>query len=428
MELSARFFIQLAVILAACRTLAWLGRRALQPAVVCEIVAGILLGPSLLGLLWPAAYAWLFPKAGLAALSAASQVGLALYMFVVGLEFRTDLLAAGWRSSAAVSLAGIAAPLALGAWLGASLTPAAAYFGAGISRPQAMLFTGAALCITAFPVLARIITERGLTGTRLGTMVLGAGAFNDAAAWALLAVLLAGLDSAPSLAALAVGGGLAYVALVFWAVRPAARWFVARHPRAALGPGALPVACVALALAAWYADFIGLHAVFGAFLLGAAMPRGTFADALRAKIEPVTTALLVPLFFAFSGINTRLGLLAAHGMWATAAAVFLVATAGKGAACALAARAGGWPAAESAAVGALMNARGLMELILLNIGLQRGLITPTFFTVLVLMAVATTMAASPAFELLRPLLKDATTLPAPAPAPTARPGAPRAGG
>ena len=145
------------------------------------------------------------------------------------------------------------------------------------------------------------------------------------------------------------------------------------------------------------------------------MPRGPFANALRAKIEPVTTALLVPLFFAFSGLNTRLGLLSSPGMWATAAAIFLVATAGKGAACALAARAGGLPAAESAAVGALMNARGLMELILLNIGLERGLITPTFFTLLVLMAVATTMAAAPAFELLRPFLQAGGTTPAPAP-------------
>jgi len=415
MELSTRLFLQLAVVLAACRVLTWLGRRAFQPPVVCEIVAGILLGPSLLGWLWPGASAWLFPRAGLAALSAASQMGLALYMFVVGLEFRTDLLAAGWRRSAAVSLSGIAAPLALGAWLGASLTPAATYFGAGVGRLEAMLFTGAALCITAFPVLARIIMERGLSGTRLGTLVLGAGAFDDAAAWSLLAVILAGFESAPRLAVLAVGGGLAYAAVVFWAVRPAARWFVSRRPEAALGPGALPVVCVALALAAWYADSIRLHAVFGAFLLGVAMPRGPFANALRAKIEPVTTALLVPLFFAFSGLNTRLGLLSSPGMWATAAAIFLVATAGKGAACALAARAGGLPAAESAAVGALMNARGLMELILLNIGLERGLITPTFFTLLVLMAVATTMAAAPAFELLRPFLQAGGTTPAPAP-------------
>jgi len=414
MELPTRFFLQVAVVLLACRALTWLGRRALQPAVVCEIVAGILLGPSFFGLLCPEACAWLFPKAGMAALGTASQVGLVLYMFVVGLEFRTDLLAAGWRGSAAVSLSGIVVPLALGVWLGAGLAPAEAYFGAGVSRAQAALFTGAALCITAFPVLARIITERGLTGTRLGTLVLSAGACDDAAAWTILAVVLAGFDSHLRLAALAVGGGLAYAALIVLAVRPAARWFVSRHPSAALGAGALPAVCIALALAAWTTDFIGLHAVFGAFLLGAAMPRGTFADALRAKIEPVTTALLVPLFFAFSGLNTRVGLLASPALWAAAAAIFLAATAGKGAACALAARASGLPAAESAAVGALMNARGLMELILLNIGLERGLITPTLFTMLVLMAVATTVAASPAFELLRPRLRREAIAPAPA--------------
>jgi len=414
MELSARFFLQLAVVLAACRALTWAGKRALQPAVVCEMIAGILLGPSLFGLLFPAAHAWLFPKAGMPPLFIASQIGLALYMFVVGLEFRVDLLAAGWRGAAAVSLSGIAAPMVLGAALGASLTPAAAYFG-DAPRAQALLFTGAAMSITAFPVLARIVMERGLTGTPLGTLVLGAGAFDDAAAWTLLAALLAGFDSQPGRAAYAVFGGLAYAGLILFVLRPAAKKYVDRNPRVALGPGGLPLVFIALALASWYADAIGLHAVFGAFLLGVAMPRGTFADALRAKIEPVTTALLVPLFFVYSGLNTRLGLLSSPGMWAAAGAILLVATAAKGAACALAARAMGRPAAESAAVGALMNARGLMELILLNIGLERGLITPVFFTMMVLMAVATTMAASPAFEWLRPRLgKEALTPAAPA--------------
>ncbi len=415
LESAPRFFLQAAVILAACRLLTRAGRRALQPAVVCEMVAGLLLGPSFFGAIFPAAHARLFPAAGMPALFLASQVGLVLYMFVVGLEFRLDLLAEGWRASAAVSLSGIAAPLALGAALGAGLASGGAYFGPGVGRGTAMLFTGAALSITAFPVLARIVLERGLSGTRLGTLVLGAGSIDDAAAWILLAFILAGLDGRPWAAALPLVGGAAYVALSCFAAAPAAAKFVASRPRDALGPGALSVVFIALASAAWFTNAIGLHAVFGAFLLGAAMPRGTFADVLRAKIEPATTALLVPLFFAFSGLHTRLGLLAEPRQGLALAAVILAATAGKGVACALAARAGGWPAPDAAAVGALMNTRGLMELILLGIGLERGIITPTLFTMLAVMAVATTMAASPVFERLRPRLSAASRARAPSP-------------
>ncbi|MDE2511164.1 MAG: cation:proton antiporter, partial [Elusimicrobia bacterium] len=164
-DLSAHFFLQLAVIIAVCRAASSLGRRALQPPVVCEMVAGVLLGPSLFGLLFPGGFAAVFPKETMPILFVVSQVGLALYMFVVGLEFRTDLLWSSWRSSAAVSLAGIAAPMALGGLLGARLAADPAYFGAGVKAWQAMVFTGAAMSITAFPMLARIIVERGLSGT-----------------------------------------------------------------------------------------------------------------------------------------------------------------------------------------------------------------------------------------------------------------------
>jgi Kef-type K+ transport system membrane component KefB len=414
-EPAALFFLQAAVILGACRLLTWAGRRALQPAVVCEMLAGILLGPSFFGALLPAAHARLFPASSMAALQLASQVGIVLYMFTVGLDFRLDLLAKGWRASAAVSSSGIAAPLALGAALGAALWSAGGSFGPGVGRGTAMIFTGAALSITAFPVLARIVLERGLSGTPLGTLVLGAGAFDDAGAWLLLAAILAGLDARPWSAALPFIGGAAYAALLARVVRPAARRLVESRPRDALGPGALPVVLIALASAAWFTNAIGLHGVFGAFLLGAALPRGTFAESLRAKIAPAASTLLVPLFFAYSGLNTRLGLLAGPREWLALGAVVLAATGGKGVACALAARAGGMPAAEAAAVGALMNARGLMELILLAIGLERGILTPTLFTMLAVMAVATTMAASPVFELLRPRLSAGSRARAPSP-------------
>lgn len=410
-DLSARFFLQLAVIIGVCRAASWLGRRALQPPVVCEMVAGVLLGPSLFGLLFPGAFAAVFPKPMMPILFVISQVGLALYMFVVGLEFRTDLLLASWRSSAFVSLAGIAAPMALGGLLGAHLASDPAYFGAGVKAWQAMVFTGAAMSITAFPMLARIIVERGLSGTRIGTLSLGAGAFDDVAAWCLLAVILAVFESDNRIALLALSGGAAYGLFVFLVARPLARELTRRFPEAALGDAGLSIALIALMLAAWFTDYVRLYAVFGAFLMGMAMPRGAFADRLRAKIEPLTTGLIVPLFFAFSGLNTRIGLLDTPRMWAIAGVVLLIATAGKGVACGLAARLSGYPAAEAAAVGTLMNSRGLMELILLNIGLERGLITPTLFTMMVLMAVATTLAASPVFELVRPYLSGGARAP-----------------
>ena len=416
MELSAHFFLELAVILVACRVLTWLGKRALQPPVVCEMVAGVLLGPSLLGLLFPEFHAMIFPKATMPLIFAVSQVGLTLYMFVVGLEFRLDLLSKGWRGSAAVSIAGIAAPLALGALLGSRLMADPAYFGAGVKSWQAMIFTGAAMSITAFPMLARIIMERGLAGTRIGTLSLGAGAFDDAAAWTLLAIILAAFESNPLIAVLAVAGGAAYLLLIAFVVKPVAKSLVARHPQASLSPAGLRAVLIVLMIAAWYTDYIRLHAVFGAFLLGIVMPKGTFVDNLRDRIEPLTSGLLVPLFFAFSGLNTRLDLMAGQGLWMVALSILLIATLGKGVACGVAARLGGYPAAESVAVGTLMNARGLMELILLNIGLERGLITPTLFTMMVLMAVVTTLAASPVFELVRPYLATDEEAPRPSPA------------
>jgi Kef-type K+ transport system membrane component KefB len=411
LELSARFFLQLAVIAAAGQLCARLGRRLLQPPVVCEMVAGVLLGPSLLGWLAPEVSAWIFPPEGMPILFAASQLGLALYMFCVGLELRTELLREGWRGSLAVSWAGIAAPLVLGGGLGVVLHGMPGFFGAGVSRQMAALFGGSAVCITAFPMLARIIVERGLAGTRLGTVALAAGAFDDLAAWAVLAVLLSMFSSNAGIAGLAIGGGLAFAAVVYLVVRPCARRLLDWAGPAALGPEGVAIGLVVLCVAAWATDTIRLYSVFGAFTLGLAVPRGLYCDRLRERVEPLTTALLVPTFFAFSGLSTRIGLLDSGGLWVVAGVVLLVSTVGKGVACGLAARATGLGAAESAAVGALMNARGLMELILLNIVFQRGVITQATFTIYVLMAVTTTLAASPVFELVRPYLPAASLKP-----------------
>jgi Kef-type K+ transport system membrane component KefB len=403
----ARLLLQLAVIVAAGRVAARLLRPALQPAVVGEMAAGVLLGPTLLGWLAPVIFRALFPPESFALLSAAAQVGVVLYMFCVGLEFRADLFSATWRSAAAVSWSGIAAPLALGAWLGLRLHAAGGYFPPALDAGRAALLTGVALSVTAFPVLARIVAERGLSGTRAGALALGAGACDDAAAWVLLAVLLGTLDGSTRGAALALGGGAAFAAFTLLVARPAAAALAERAGPGALGPGGLAWALAALAAAAWTTEALGLHAVFGAFLAGLAAPRGAFARRARERIEPLTAAVLVPAFFACAGLRTRVALLDSPERWAAAALVLVVAVAAKGLACAFAARAAGSTRPEAFAVGALMNARGLMELILLDIALRRGLATPTLYSILALTALATTVAAGPALELVRPALAAA---------------------
>jgi Kef-type K+ transport system membrane component KefB len=409
LESTSRLFLQLGLIAGAGALLAIPGRRLGQPAVVCEMLAGLLLGPSLLGWLAPGLSARLFAPAGMPALRAASQLGLILYMFCVGLEFRVELLKSGWRTSALVSSAGIVVPLLAGAALGAGLHQYPVFFPPSVRLWQAALFGGTAVCITAFPVLARIVSDLGLSGTPLGTLALGSAAFDDTAAWALLAVLLAGLTARPQLAALALGGGAVYALAVYALLRPAARALISRAGPAALGAGGLALTLAAALSAAWTTEALGLHAVFGAFTLGLAMPRGLFAERVVARVAPLTTALLLPVFFAYSGLNTRIGLLDSAPLWLVAVLVLVASSAAKGLACGLAARWSGLPAAESVAVGALMNTRGLMELVLLNIALDRGLITPTTFTIYVMMALATTLAASPLFELCRPRLRPEAT-------------------
>ena len=262
-----------------------------------------------------------------------------------------------------------------------------------------MLFLGAAMSITAFPVLARIIYDRGLTGTSLGTLALAAGSMDDAAAWCILAVALASMAGDATIAVMSIGGGLLYAIAVLYLARPLFRRLgelVEREER--INSGVLSFVLILLMLAAWFTDAIGIYAVFGAFILGAAMPRGLFAHDLKQRIEPLTTNFLVPLFFVYSGLNTRIGLVDTPQLLALTLIILLVACLGKGIACWLAARLNGEENREALAIGALMNARGLMELIILNIGLERGIIMPTLFTMMVLMAIVTTLAASPLFE------------------------------
>ena len=397
--LSVRFFFQLAFILFVCRFIGMIARRFGQPQVVAEMIAGVVMGPSLLGLAAPGLQSAIFPRASMGIIYAASQVGLALYMFLIGVEFDVDLIRRRLRSAASVSLAGIVTPFALGGLIALLIAENPTFFAAGVSTWEAMLFFGAAMSITAFPMLARIIYEQGLTGTSLGTLALAAGSMDDAAAWCILAVALASFSGNVAIAIWALGGGALYAVVVLVIVKPLLRRFgrIAERERR-VSEGQLGLVLMMVMLCAWFTDAIGIYAVFGAFVLGIAMPRGIFARELQRKIEPLTTSFLLPLFFVYSGLNTRIGLLDTPFLWGMTLIFLLVACLGKGIACWLAARFNGEENREALAIGTLMNARGLMELVILNIGLERGIITPTLYAMMIMMAIVTTLMATPLFE------------------------------
>ncbi len=398
-QLSVAFFLQMFVILAVARGVGFLARRIGQPQVVGEMVAGVLLGPSLFGLLAPELQQHLFPKESMKVLYVGAQLGAGLYMFLVGLEFKTKLFRSRIRSAAAVSLSGMIVPFGLGALLAIWLVGVPNLFSAKATTLEAILFLGAAMAITAFPMLARIIYERGLTGTSLGTLALAAGAIDDAAAWCVLAIVLASFGDGPMVAVKAIAGGIAYGVIITTIgtklLKPLGD---AVEREGKLSNTVLGVVLMLFMIAAWMMDAIGIHAVFGGFLLGVAMPRGALTRELQKQLEPITVVLLLPMFFTYSGLNTRLDMVNSLQMFTIAAVVLLAACLGKGVACWAAARATGQDNRTALAVGALMNARGLMELIILNIGLQRGVIEPGLFSVMVLMAIVTTLMASPMFE------------------------------
>lgn len=405
-ELAVQFFLQIAVILLICRMVGLIAARLGQPQVVAEMIAGVLLGPSLFGLLMPALQRQLFPwdptqatRDSQSYLFPASQLGLALYMFIVGMEFRLDVVRQHFKTSLAVSAAGMLAPFALGAGLAWGLYHYTELFPEKTTLMEAMLFLGASMCITAFPMLARIIHFKGLAGTVMGTVAIGAGAIDDATAWCLLAVVLASFDDNLAIATRNIGGGVLFVVFVLAILRPLIMRLQTRLVRQErLSETGVVVGLACMALGAWFTDWIGLHAVFGAFVMGAAMPRGVMASDLQTKIQPLAVTLLLPLFFTYSGLNTEIALLNTWYLWGICALVLFAAVLGKGGACWLAARMSGLPQREALGIGTLMNARGLMELIIINIGLQRGIISKGLFATLVIMAVVTTLMASPLFD------------------------------
>jgi len=399
LQLAIQFFFQIAVILTFCQIVGLAAKRLGQPQVVAEMIAGVLLGPSLLGLLAPDLFTKLFPADSMKVLFPVSQLGLAAYMFVVGMEFRMDIVRKKMHSAVAVSLAGMITPFVLGSGLAWFFFHHTELFPKETSLTEAMIFLGASMCVTAFPMLARIIHFKKLAGTTMGTVALGAGAIDDAAAWCLLAVVLASFDGNMSHAIVNIAAGAAYVTVALVLVRPLLAWWARGvERRGALSDREFVFCLVLMSLGAWITDAIGLHAVFGAFIMGAVMPRGVVVHALTERIQPLTVALLLPLFFTFSGLNTQIGLLDSWYLWGMTGLVMFAAVAGKALACYGAARLTGLNNREALGIGTLMNARGLMELIIINIGLQRGIISPALFATLVIMAVLTTLMASPIFE------------------------------
>ena len=392
-ELAPRFFIAVAVILLVCKGVAWLLGKVGQPAVVSEMLAGVLLGPSLLGLLLPGVKDALFPAPLLPVLYVVGQVGLVLFMFQAGYAFTAHRVTGFAGTAGFISLAGVTAPLLLGVVLVLTTTGAVPIQAKGTSLGVSAAFVGVALAITAFPMLARIITERGQAGTRHGTLALASGAIDDLVAWIMLAVVLAFASGKVGPAVVTAGGAVLFALVLWFGGRRAATALMTGDR---LGDQARLLGTVALLfLVAWYTDEIGLYAVFGAFAVGVVMPRTEHTDKVVETLTPVAATVFLPLFFTYSGLRTEFGLLGNPRVLLFALACVTLAIAGKFGACWGAARLRGEPQGVALRVGALMNARGLMQLIALNVGLEAGIVNPSLFTVLVLVALVTTLMTTP---------------------------------
>lgn len=382
------------------RLFAWIH----QPPVIGEVVAGILLGPSLIG---PEASAWILPPSAAPFLGVIAQLGVVLYMFLVGLELNAELLRHRAQATVATSHASILFPFLLGALLALFLYPRLS--SSDVPFTSFALFLGVAMSITAFPVLARILTDRGMTRTELGVLALSCAAIDDVTAWCLLAFVVGVARAQLGEGLLVVAGTVAYLAFMLLLIRPAVRWVAARWDREHLPRGAVGLVFVALLLSAYATEWIGIHAIFGAFLLGAVVPHDSaLARAFLRQLENVVTVLLLPAFFAFTGMRTRIDLVSGLELWLICGLILLVATVGKFGGTLVASRLAGLSWRDAAALGVLMNTRGLMELVVLNIGLDLKVISPTLFAMMVLMALATTIATTP---ILRQLIPDAAPEP-----------------
>jgi Kef-type K+ transport system membrane component KefB len=386
--------VQIVLILVTTRFVGWFLRRIHQPQVVGEMIAGILLGPSLLGWLLPGVSAVVFSADSLSALNGLSQIGLLLFMFLVGVEFDPRILRGRGRVAVVTSYASIVAPFVLGAVLALFFYPILSP--ASVPVLHFALYTGLAMSITAFPVLARILAERNLLRTPIGSIAIACAAVGDVTAWCLLAALMLLTRTAVQTTPFTVTlfGSLAYIGVMLFGVRRVLAAYFDR--RREMTYDRLAVILLLALASAWVTEMLGIHALFGAFLVGVVMPKDVdFNHALASKLEPVAVTLLLPLFFAYTGLRTSIGFLSDGRMWLVCGLIISAAVAGKFGGSALAARRFGMSWREAGALGVLVNTRGLIELVFLNIGLDIGVISPTFFTMMVLMALVTTFMTTP---------------------------------
>jgi len=368
-----------------------------QPPVIGEVLAGILLGPSLLGRIAPELASVILPTSVAPLLGVVAQLSVILYMFLVGLDLNVDLLRGRARGVIVTSHTSIVVPFVLGVVLALYLYPRVS--ASDVSFTSFALFMGVAMSITAFPVLARIVTDRGLNNTPLGTVALACAAADDVSAWCLLAFVVGVAQGSMGSALMVVIFTLLFIGVMVGAVRPLAARLVARTGSKAPSPDVIAIALGGLLFSALAAQRIGTHAIFGAFLFGAILPRETtLARALKEKLHDLVTILLLPAFFAFTGMRTEIGLVAGVNEWLICGLIILVATVGKFGGTLAGARLTGADWRTAASLGVLMNTRGLMELIVLNVGRDLNVISPTLFTMMVLMALVTTVATTPILD------------------------------
>ena len=394
--LTGQILLQLVVILVVVQIFGYLSGRIGQQWVIGEILAGLALGPSLLGAFWPGLKIQLFPAAALPTLQTLGDIGLVLYMFSLGARLDTHLMLRQSRTAIVTSISTILLPLLLGALLGFFLYPGLA--GQHANLVSFILLVGTAMAVTAFPVLARLLAEKDMLGTRVGMLALTCAAIDDVIAWCLLATVVA-LIHARGLTSLLLTIGLTilFIGFMLGILRPLLA-YVDRSIQSKQVLVALSI--ILLLLSAYATNAIGIHPVFGAFLMGIILPRRTvFIEQVRS-LDQVNNLLFLPLFFVYSGLRTQIGLISAPALWLICLLVLAVACAGKILSGSLSVRWMGESWRESLSLGVLMNTRGLVDLIVLNIGLDLGVLSPTLFAMLVIMAIVTTMMASPLLPLL----------------------------
>ena len=394
--LTGQILLQLVVILVVVQIFGYLSGRIGQQWVIGEILAGLALGPSLLGAFWPGLKIQLFPAVALPTLQTLGDIGLVLYMFSLGARLDTHLMLRQSRTAIVTSISTILLPLLLGALLGFFLYPGLA--GQNANLVSFILLVGTAMAVTAFPVLARLLAEKDMLGTRVGMLALTCAAIDDVIAWCLLATVVA-LIHARGLTSLLLTIGLTilFIGFMLGILRPLLA-YVDRSIQSKQVLVALSI--ILLLLSAYATNAIGIHPVFGAFLMGIILPRRTvFIEQVRS-LDQVNNLLFLPLFFVYSGLRTQIGLISAPALWLVCLLVLAVACAGKILSGSLSVRWMGESWRESLSLGVLMNTRGLVDLIVLNIGLDLGVLSPTLFAMLVIMAIVTTMMASPLLPLL----------------------------